>query len=324
MHDDHDRLKRLREAPRTDIAMGRRMERFVEALQTRIVKRLEELEAQAGSEVRFRTDLWEREGGGGRTCVIEKGAVFEKGGVDVSAVHGALAERAARSLGVGSGPFFATGLSLVIHPRNPFVPTVHANLRYFALGEDRIRPEAQWFDGGADLVPVYPKREDAVHFHRVWKRVCDDHPDVAEYDRFKQWCDDYFFLPHREEALGVGGIFFDRLGADDPEGAFFFTREVGRAFLSSYTPIVERHVDREYGDRERIFQRWRRGRYAEFSLLYDRRTQFGLRTGGRTESILMGLPPHVDWRYNWSPEPNTREAEALQHFTPTDWLGVET
>ncbi|MDX1531317.1 MAG: oxygen-dependent coproporphyrinogen oxidase [Rhodothermales bacterium] len=326
MLDDHRRAQKLREEPRTDLAMAHRMQRFVEALQTRIVKELERIEREAGGDATFGADRWERanpddsDGGGGLSRVIEGGAVWEKGGVNVSAVYGPLPERMALAFEVPPTRFFATGLSLVVHPRNPYVPTVHANFRYFALGEDLGRPQDQWFGGGADLTPYYPERADAAHFHGVWKRVCDAHPGVADYAAFKRACDAYFFLPHRQEARGVGGVFFDYL-RDDPEGTFLFVRQAGRAFLSSYVPVAERHAGRDYGERERRYQAHRRGRYAEFNLVYDRGTRFGLETGGRTESILMSLPPVVNWSYDWHPEPGTPEAAAQDYFRPHDWLG---
>ncbi|BBM72394.1 coproporphyrinogen oxidase [Rhodothermus marinus] len=318
MMDDHARVDRLRKEPRTDIPMAHRVQRFVEALQHHICKAIEDADGAA----QFRRDPWNyREGGGGLTCVLENGAVFEKAGVNTSAIWGKLTERAARAIGVHPGPFFATGLSLVIHPRSPYVPSVHANFRYFALGEDLFHPEDQWFGGGADLTPYYPFLEDVQHFHRVWKEVCDRHPGVADYARFKAACDAYFYLPHRGEMRGVGGIFYDYL-RDDPEGAFFFTREAGRAFLRSYLPIVERRKDIPYGERERHFQLLRRGRYVEFNLIYDRGTRFGLESNGRTESILMSLPPEARWQYDWRPVPGSPEEAALWFFQPRDWLAL--
>ncbi|PQJ35773.1 coproporphyrinogen III oxidase [Salinibacter sp. 10B] len=316
MGDSFDRVDTLRDEPREDIPMAHRMKRFVEALQIRITKKMEALEDSTS----FTVDRWEREeGGGGITAVIEDGEVFEKAGVNTSAVHGPLPDRMAEAFEVDAKPFFATGLSLVIHPRSPYVPTVHANFRYFALGEDLLAPEDQWFGGGADLTPYYPRLEDAQHFHRVWKEVCDRHDGVADYEAFKQECDDYFYVDHRNEARGVGGIFYDYL-RDDPEGTFFFTREAGRSFLRSYLPIVERRRTEEWGERERRFQLIRRGRYVEFNLVYDRGTKFGLETDGRTESILMSLPPHVQWTYDYQPESGSPEARALWYFEPRDWL----
>lgn len=317
MGDTFDRVETLRENPREDIPLAHRMKRFVEALQIRITRTLDDFDSSAS----FDVDRWSREeGGGGITAVIEDGEVFEKGGVNTSAVHGTLPERMADKFGVEKQPFFATGLSLVVHPRSPHVPTVHANFRYFALGDDLFEPVDQWFGGGADLTPYYPRLEDVQHFHRVWKQVCDRH-EVADYEAFKRECDEYFYLPHREEARGVGGIFYDYL-REDPEGTFFFTREAGRAFLKSYMPIVERRVDDSYGDQERAFQQVRRGRYVEFNLVYDRGTKFGLESNGRTESILMSLPPLVQWRYDYRPEPGTREAEAEWYFQRRDWLDL--
>jgi coproporphyrinogen III oxidase len=294
------------------------MQQYVEQLQERICTALERLDGQAT----FRRDPWERtEGGGGLTRVIADGAVFEKGGVNTSAVHGRLPERMAQAFDVDPMPFFATGLSLVLHPRSPMVPTVHANVRYFALGDDLATPEDQWFGGGADLTPYYPTLGDTQHFHRSWRAVCDDHDAVADYAAFKKHCDDYFYVAHREEARGVGGIFYDYL-RDDAEVAFAFSKAVGDAFLEAYVPIVERRRDAPFGEEERIFQAVRRGRYVEFNLVYDRGTRFGLETRGRTESILMSLPPKVEWHYAWVPTPDSREAQAMWFFQPRDWLDL--
>ncbi len=317
MPDDQRRVDRLRAESRTDRPMGERMQRFVEALQIRICRALERYEPVA----RFRSDPWERDGGGGGlTRVLEGGEVFEKAGVNTSAVFGTLPEAGAAALGASGERFFATGLSLVIHPRSPHVPTVHANFRYFALGGDTLHPSDAWFGGGADLTPYYPHLNDAQLFHSVWKEVCDSHP-AADYGRFKRQCDEYFYLPFREETRGVGGIFYDHL-RDDPEGSFFFTREAGRAFLRAYLPIVDRRKDQSWTDEERHFQELRRGRYAEFNLLRDRGTRFGMETGGRTESILMSLPPRVRWEYDWHPEPGSAEEKAAWFFRPHDWLSL--
>ena len=298
--------------------MGRRVQRFVEALQGRICKGLERFEEEA----RFQSDPWEHEsGGGGLTRVLEGGEVFEKAGVNTSTVQGDLPDRMADALEVEPAPFLATGISLVIHPRSPYVPTVHANFRYFALGTDLKRPDDQWFGGGADLTPYYPYLDDVKHFHRVWKDVCGEHPGVASYRDFKRQCDEYFYLPHRQEARGVGGLFFDYM-REDPEGTFFFIREAGRAFMRSYLPIVRRRKEQAYGERERRFQEMRRGRYVEFNLVYDRGTKFGLETRGRTESILMSLPPAVQWHYDAAPEAGTPEARATWFLQPRDWLDV--
>lgn len=279
------------------------------------------IEAADGKAV-FREDHWQREGGGGgRTRVIEEGAVFEKGGVNFSAVEGVLPEEFAKKIGEGienaeGREFFATGVSLVIHPRNPYVPTVHANFRYLEKGA------ACWFGGGTDLTPYYPFREDVVHFHHTLKEACDKHQ-AEYYQRFKKWCDEYFFIKHRNETRGVGGIFFDYLQGD-PEKLFAFVREVGQAFLPAYLPIVEKRRDHASSEREREFQLIRRGRYAEFNLVYDRGTAFGLETRGRTESILMSLPPLARWVYDYQPQPNSPEAEAWTYFKPQDWLQIES
>lgn len=292
-----------------------RTQDFFSGLQDQICQALEKADGQA----QFREDNWQREGGGGgRTRVIENGAVFEKGGVNFSAVAGTLPEEFAAKIGqevpnAAGREFFATGISLVLHPRNPYVPTVHANFRYLEKGD------AAWFGGGADLTPFYPFREDVVHFHQTLKTACDRHG-VELYPRFKSWCDEYFFIRHRNETRGVGGIFFDYL-ADESEARFAFVRDVGEAFLPAYLPIVERRRDESFGERERQFQLIRRGRYAEFNLVYDRGTVFGLETRGRTESILMSLPPLASWVYDYRPEPDSPEAEAWTYFTPQDWLG---
>jgi coproporphyrinogen III oxidase len=294
--------------------LKQRTQEFFAGLQETICRALEAIDGAA----RFREDLWQREGGGGgRTRIVENGAVFEKAGVNFSAVEGVLSEEFARKLGPDHGggagrEFFATGVSLVLHPRNPYVPTVHANFRYLE------KNDAAWFGGGADLTPYYPFHEDVVHFHRTLKAACDKH-DAAYYPKFKQWCDEYFFIKHRNETRGVGGIFFD-YQQDDPERVFAFVRDAGEAFLSAYIPIVERRRDLPYGERERDFQLIRRGRYAEFNLVYDRGTVFGLETRGRTESILMSLPPLARWAYDYQPEPNTPEAEAWTYFKPRNWL----
>jgi coproporphyrinogen III oxidase len=296
-------------------SLKHRAQEFFFDLQDRICHALEEADGQA----RFREDNWQREGGGGgRTRVIENGDVFEKGGVNFSAVAGALPEEFAAKIGEGIAnaegrEFFATGVSLVLHPRNPYVPTVHANFRYLEKGA------AAWFGGGADLTPYYPFREDVVHFHQTLKTACDRHG-AELYPRFKSWCDEYFFIRHRNETRGVGGVFFDYL-TDEPEARFAFVRDVGEAFLPAYLPIVERRRDESFGERERQFQLIRRGRYAEFNLVYDRGTVFGLETRGRTESILMSLPPLASWVYDYRPEPDSAEAEAWTYFTPQDWLG---
>ncbi|NEO92397.1 MAG: oxygen-dependent coproporphyrinogen oxidase [Moorea sp. SIO3G5] len=290
----------------------------------------------------FREDAWEREeGGGGRSRVMRDGSVFEQGGVNFSEVWGkqlppSILKQRPEAAGHG---FFATGTSLVLHPRNPYVPTVHLNYRYFEAGP------VWWFGGGIDLTPYYPFAEDAAHLHRQLKEACDaHHPEY--YPVFKSWCDEYFYLKHRQEMRGVGGLFFDyqdgtgklyrgphqdgpaaayseKIGDLEPrswEELFAFVTTCSESFLPAYLPIVERRHDLEYGDRERNFQLYRRGRYVEFNLVYDRGTIFGLQTNGRTESILMSLPPLVRWEYGYQPEPNTPEAELYETFLkPQDW-----
>jgi coproporphyrinogen III oxidase len=290
--------------------MKTQTQEFFFSLQDKICAALEAADGAA----RFREDSWLREGGGGgRTRVMEEGAIFEKAGVNFSAVEGSLPEEFADKIKLGRGrSFFATGVSLVLHPRNPYVPTVHANFRYLEKGD------AGWFGGGSDLTPYYPFREDVVHFHRTLKEACDKH-DPDYYPRFKKWCDEYFLIKHRDETRGVGGIFFDYLQGDMNE-LFAFVKEAGEAFLPAYLPILERRRDREFGEQEREFQLIRRGRYAEFNLVYDRGTTFGLETRGRTESILMSLPPLARWVYDYKPKPDSAEAEAWTYFKPQDWL----
>jgi coproporphyrinogen III oxidase len=274
------------------------------------------LEGVDGKE-RFREDLWQREGGGGgRTRILTGGAVFEKAGVNFSEVYGQMAPEFAAQIPGAGRDFTATGISLVLHPFSPMVPTVHANFRFLTKGDK------QWFGGGSDLTPYYPYREDVIHFHRWWKQVCDWHPPPVDYRRFKQWCDDYFFLAHRGEARGVGGIFFDYLEGD-LEQLFCFVSNAGYSFLPAYLPILMARKDEPYGARERAFQEFRRGRYVEFNLIYDRGTLFGLKTGGRTESILMSLPPVARWPYDYHPEPGSREAELYEYLKPRDWAGEQ-
>ncbi len=318
MLDDKDRSPNelVREDGRAG-TISRRMQAYVEGLQRTIRTKLEELEERSV----FRVDRWERPGGGGGVAAILEGdGVFEKAGVNTSAVYGELPERMTRVLGVDRQPFFATGLSLVIHPQNPYVPTAHANVRYFALGDDLADPDDQWFGGGADLTPIYPDLDDAQHFHRVWRDVCDEHA-VADYGDFKRQCDEYFYLPHREEARGIGGIFFDYLRGR-PEETFAFVCSAGEAFLDAYVPIVERRRTMAFGERQRAFQAIRRGRYVEFNLLYDRGTKFGIETQGRTESILMSLPPIAKWKYDAPAEPGSPEDRARWFFEGRDWLAL--
>lgn len=294
--------------------LGERAREFFAATQDEICRAVEDFDGSA----RFNEDLWRREGGGGgRTRVLEEGEVFEKAGVNYSEVFGDLDPEFAKKLPAGEGTrFYATGVSLVLHPRSPMVPTVHANFRYLERGS------ASWFGGGTDLTPCYPCIEDVRHFHQTLKVVCDRF-DPSYYPRFKAWCDEYFFIKHRNETRGVGGIFFDYLGTeagDGLESIFEFVKAVAGSFLGAYVPIVERRRGEPWSDREREFQLIRRGRYVEFNLVYDRGTQFGLATGGRSESILMSLPPLARWVYDYRPEPGSREAEAWGFFEPREWL----
>ena len=293
-----------------------RVKEYFTGLQDSIVGALERLDGGA-----FRRDEWTRaEGGGGITRLIEEGALFERGGVNFSHVTGKNLPPSAsanRPELAGRG-FEAMGVSLVLHPRNPYVPTVHMNVRFFVAAKEGAAP-VWWFGGGMDLTPYYGFEEDAAHFHRTCKAALapfgpDWHP------RFKAWCDRYFHLKHRGEPRGVGGIFFDDLAAPDFETCFALTRGVGDHFVEAYRPIVERRRNLPYGERERDFQAYRRGRYVEFNLVYDRGTLFGLQSGGRTESILVSLPPVVKWRYDWKPAPGTPEARLYEVFlVPKDW-----
>ncbi len=287
-------------------------------LQERICTALAAADGGAG----FREDAWDRAGGGGgRSRVLEDGLVFEKGGVNFSHVHGdALPPSAtAQRPELAGRSFEALGVSLVIHPRNPQVPTSHANVRFFIAEKPGTAP-VWWFGGGFDLTPYYGYEEDAVHWHSTAREACapfgtDVHP------RFKRWCDEYFFLRHRGEPRGVGGLFFDDLNEWGFARTFAFMQSVGDHYLPAYLPIVARRRDLAYGEREREFQLYRRGRYVEFNLVYDRGTLFGLQSGGRTESILMSLPPLVKWRYDWHPAPGTPEARLYEVFLqPRDWL----
>jgi coproporphyrinogen III oxidase len=303
-----------------------RSAQFFQGLQDSIVAGLERLDGG-----KFREDAWTRPGGGGgRSRVLSDSNFFEKAGVNFSDVHGEFPAELAASMPGEGRAFRATGISLVLHPRSPRVPTVHANFRRLQRGS------VGWFGGGADLTPYYLQREDARHFHRTLKAACDG-VDRAFYPRFKSWCDDYFYLPHRGEPRGIGGLFFDYLGAgaesragrppaepspleSDPEGLFSFVQAVGGAFLPAYLPIAERRRAEPYGDAERHWQLIRRGRYVEFNLVYDRGTIFGLKTDGRVESILMSLPPEVRWEYCHAPSPGSPEAATLEAIRAKhDW-----
>ncbi len=293
---------------------------YIERLQDAITSKLEEVDGKA----KFQQDLWKRpEGGGGRTRVIENGAVFEKGGVNISAVHGELPKSMQQYFGVKDADFFACGLSLVLHPKSPMVPTVHANWRYFEMYDKNGAIVDQWFGGGQDLTPYYLFEADAKHFHSVCKKACDAHqPDF--YPTYKNRCDEYFWNTHRNEARGVGGLFFDYCKNTDTmqmEDWYNFVTEVGDSFLEAYVPIVSRRKDLGYGQEQRDWQEIRRGRYVEFNLVHDKGTLFGLRTNGRIESILMSLPPHVQWKYDHHPEEGSEEEKLLDVLkNPKDWV----
>ncbi|MFT3697219.1 MAG: oxygen-dependent coproporphyrinogen oxidase [Kofleriaceae bacterium] len=289
-----------------------RAAKFFNELQSGICDAL----AEADGARTFGADAWQRPGGGGGVArVLEHGAVFEKAGVNWSSVEGELPGELAHMPGSGT-LFRAAGVSLVIHPQSPMVPTTHANFRCFERGD------AVWFGGGADLTPYYFFREDAVHFHRTFADVCDRHRPVGDYDHFKKWCDEYFWLPHRNETRGVGGIFFDYVGTkgEPIESVFAMVQELGRSFVKAYLPIVERRKPLPFGEPERTWQLRRRGRYVEFNLIYDRGTLFGLKTNGRIESILMSLPPMVRWDYDVAAQPGSPEAELVSHLRATNWL----
>ena len=289
-------------------------------LQNRIAAELERIDGH-----RFRHDRWQRgEGGGGESRIIEEGGVFERGGVNLSRVQGERlppSASAARPELAGRG-FEAMGVSLVLHPRNPFVPTVHMNVRFLVAAKAGSDP-IWWFGGGMDLTPYYGFEEDARHFHSECRNALASFgPDL--YPRFKRWCDEYFYLRHRKEPRGIGGIFFDDLNEGGFERCFGLTRSVGDHFLPAYLPVLERRRNLPFGERERDFQAYRRGRYVEFNLVYDRGTLFGLQSGGRAESILMSLPPLVKWRYDWKPDPSSEEERLYRDFLrPRDWLGEQ-
>ena len=294
--------------------------RYIENLQDTITSTLEKIDGEAI----FREDVWERlEGGGGRTRVIEKGNVFEKGGVNISAVHGALPKAMQSYFKVGEVDFYACGLSLVLHPKNPFVPTVHANWRYFEMYDKKGVIVDQWFGGGQDLTPYYLFEEDANHFHQTCKAACDNH-NPNFYIEFKKKCDKYFYNAHRNEGRGIGGLFFDYCKKTDlmsmPQWYDFVT-EVGNSFLGAYVPIVQKRKDIVYTEKHKNWQEIRRGRYVEFNLVHDKGTLFGLKTNGRIESILMSLPPKVQWVYDHLPEKGSEEEKLIEVLTnPRDWV----
>ena len=293
---------------------------YLEDLQDRICHSLEAIDGNKT----FAEESWTREeGGGGRSRVMADGDVFEKGGVNFSHVTGAAmpASATAHRPELAGRSFEAMGVSLVMHPHNPYVPTSHANVRFFIAEKEGADP-VWWFGGGYDLTPYYGNTEDCKSWHLTAKEACDPFGQDV-YAKYKKWCDEYFHLKHRDEPRGVGGLFFDDLNAWGFEKSFAFMRSVGDSYSKAYGPIVERRKDTTFGERERNFQLYRRGRYVEFNLVYDRGTLFGLQTGGRTESILMSLPPLVRWEYNWNPEPGTAEAELYNtYLKPCDWVNA--
>ncbi len=301
--------------------MRQKMEHFVRRLQNEICDALASLDGN-----RFRADVWKRpEGGGGESRVLQEGRVFEKAGVNVSVVHGTLSPEAIQAMGGGKDcnedqrKFFATGISLVIHPRNPMAPTAHANYRYFERGPSE-NPAAWWFGGGADLTPSYLFEEDARHFHAVHKQACDTH-DPSFYPRFKKGCDDYFYIAHRGERRGVGGIFFDDMCDRPKEDLLAFAQSCGEAFVPSYVPLVAKRYEMPFTEEHKRWQQLRRGRYVEFNLMYDRGTVFGLKTQGRVESILMSLPLTARFEYDHHPQAGSQEDSLLQVLrNPRDWV----
>lgn len=298
----------------TTISLKDRVQKFFEELQDSITTSLETID---GKEC-FHEDIWKHpEGGGGRSRILEGGQVFEKAGVNTSAVTGTFSQSLAAKLNVREKKFFATGISLVLHPYSPMIPTVHMNLRYIELANGDA-----WYGGGMDLTPYYLFEEDVKHFHSVLRDICNKHNQHNQqyYPRFKKWCDEYFFIKHRGEARGVGGIFFDYV-REDLESFFLFIQDVGNGFLNAYLPIIERRKNEPYAGQEKEWQLIRRGRYVEFNLVYDRGTLFGLETHGRTESILMSLPPTVKWVYNYQPGAGSREEELLKVLQqPREWV----
>ena len=301
---------------------------YIYTLQNTITSTLEEVDGKA----KFKEDIWDRpdtstglstEGGGGKTRVIENGAVFEKGGVNTSAVHGKLPETMQKYFGVQDADFFACGLSLVLHPYNPMIPTVHANWRYFELYDANGNIADQWFGGGLDLTPYYLFEEDAIHFHQNCKEACDAH-DISFYPKYKARCDEYFYNAHRGEGRGIGGLFFDYLKQTETQTMkqwYAFVTSVGDTFLQAYLPIVHRRKDMDFTPAQKDWQEIRRGRYVEFNLVHDKGTLFGLKTNGRIESILMSLPPSVQWRYDHHPEAGSEEEKLIEVLkTPKNWI----
>jgi coproporphyrinogen III oxidase len=300
----------------SDPADAPAVKRYLGELHDRISAAVEKIDS-----VKFRRDAWERpEGGGGESRILTDGAIFERAGVSVSHVFGAKMPPSASNQWpeIAGAPYEAMGLSLVFHPRNPYVPTTHCNVR-FLLARPTNGPEVWWFGGGFDLTPYYPYEEDVLHWHRTARDACAPFGSGV-YANYKDWCDRYFFLPHRNETRGVGGLFFDDLNDYGFSRSFELMRSVGDHFLPAYMPILERRKNQPYGERERQFQLYRRGRYVEFNLVYDRGTLFGLQSRGRTESILMSLPPMVRWEYDWRPDPGSPEAKLQEFLRPRDYL----
>lgn len=295
-----------------------RVTAYLQQLQDTICEGLEQVDGSS----KFIEDTWQRaEGGGGRSRVIENGTVFAKGGVNYSYVNGENlpASATAHRPELAGRSFKAMGVSLVMHPVNPFAPTSHANVRFFIAEKPGAEP-IWWFGGGFDLTPYYGFKEDCVYWHEMSKKACDPFG-VDVYARFKKWCDEYFYLKHRDEARGIGGLFFDDLNEWDFDTSFAFMQSIGNHYLPAYVPIIEKRKNTPYNDKHVDFQQYRRGRYVEFNLVYDRGTLFGLQTGGRTESILMSMPPLASWRYNWQPEPGSEEAELYEQFLPhQQWI----
>ena len=289
---------------------------YLTQLHDRITAAVERVDTQT-----FRRDAWQRpEGGGGESRILSSGTVFERAGVSFSHVFGAQMPASASNLRpeIAGAPFEAMGLSLVFHPRNPYAPTTHCNVR-FLVATPANAPAAWWFGGGFDLTPYYPFDEDVLHWHRTALAACAPMGPAA-YPKYKDWCDRYFFLPHRNETRGVGGLFFDDLNDGNFDHSFSFMRSVGDHFLDAYMPILERRKEQPWGERQREFQLYRRGRYVEFNLVFDRGTLFGLQSRGRTESILMSMPPLVRWEYDWQPEPGSPEARLYDFLRPRDYL----
>jgi coproporphyrinogen III oxidase len=290
---------------------------LMQAGQKKLVSAFEAVDAKT----KFKPHTWQHHsGGGGTAMVLENSAVFEKAGINTSATYGVAVppSLAKQHPGIEGKPYFATGISMVLHPQNPYVPAFHANYRYFEVGNTDV----WWFGGGADMTPSYGFEEDAVHFHKTLKAQCDRHSQ-ANYDLFKKTCDDYFYIKHRHEMRGIGGIFFDELspvGQGNWEKDFAFVKDGINTILTAYVPIVEKRMNTSYGEREKNWQLYRRGRYVEFNLVYDRGTTFGLQTSGNIEAILMSMPPHAKWAFDYKPEAGSEEAKVLEFLKPRDWV----